>query len=80
MKTKVARWGNSLALRLPKKMAVSQGLSEGSDVEVVESGDGLVLRPIVSKTYRLSDLLAAVNEDNRHDEYQTGPAKGGEVW
>lgn len=80
MKTKVARWGNSLGLRLPKKLAVSQGLSEGSGVEIVESEAGLLLRPIAEKTYRLSDLLKAVNEDNRHDEYETGAAKGGEVW
>jgi len=31
---KVAKWGNSLAVRLPKAMVEALGLREGDDVEV----------------------------------------------
>ena len=38
---KVARWGNSLAIRIPKEVAEALALKEGSDVQIFAVGDGL---------------------------------------
>jgi antitoxin MazE len=35
----VSKWGNSLAVRLPKSLVEDMGLKEGDDVELVPAGD-----------------------------------------
>jgi len=76
METRVQRWGNSLALRIPKPLADEVGLKDNSPVQLSLHDRQLVIVPLVS----LDALLAQVSEDNRHDEVLTGPAVGGEAW
>jgi antitoxin MazE len=79
MRSQIAKWGNSLALRLPKSLAAEAGLSEGSPVELsVQTGKLIVAlgRP----KYRLADLLAQITPENRHDEVDWGAPKGTEEW
>jgi antitoxin MazE len=80
MRTKVARWGNSLALRIPRKLALSHHLDEGSSVEIIEDQGELKLRPVSEKAYSLDELLDAITGKNLHEEMQTGSARGKEVW
>lgn len=40
MGVKVAEWGNSLAIRIPKDVADALGLKKGDEVEVRVAGDG----------------------------------------
>ena len=80
MKTKVARWGNSLALRIPRKLASSHHLDEGSSVEIIEENGELRLRPVSGREYDLEGMLAGITKKNLHEELQTGPAKGKEIW
>ena len=78
MQSHVARWGNSLALRLPKSIAADVRLHEGSQVDMRIEGNSLVVRPSRPK-YKLKDLLA--NETpNRSEEFEWGQAKGEEEW
>ena len=79
MKTSVARWGNSLALRIPRGVAAKSRLVEGVEVELAVKADGFVVRRS-APTYELSALLAGVRPANRHAEIATGSARGGEVW
>lgn len=80
MKTKVARWGNSLALRIPKHLAKTHQLSEGSDLEIIGSDNEIRLRPLQPKRYVLSELLKDVTPANLHTEVFTEPPKGKEIW
>ena len=80
MKTKVSRWGNSLALRIPKKLASSHQIMQGSDVEILEREDGLLLRSVPKKTYSLGALLDGVTESNRHKEISPARPVGKEIW
>ena len=80
MKTKVARWGNSLALRLPKQLANSYHLSEGSDVEIVEEAQGLLVKPVSGKHFQLEDLLKGVSENNLHTGIESTGPQGREIW
>ncbi|MBM3570617.1 MAG: AbrB/MazE/SpoVT family DNA-binding domain-containing protein [Alphaproteobacteria bacterium] len=75
----VARWGNSLALRLPKSVAQHAGLTEGSAVRIEVEADRLVIRP-ARKRYRLADLLAKETRRKRHGEESWGPRRGKEAW
>lgn len=77
MQIKVQRWGNSLALRLPKAAAIKAGVSEGSSLDLEASAGRLVARAV--HRYRLADLLVAVTSKNVHDEVFAGPAVGREA-
>ena len=79
MQTRVQKWGNSLALRIPKAYATAMGLGPNSVVAVAVEGEKLVLTPVKPK-YTLEELLAGVTEDNIHPEWDTGPAVGKEAW
>jgi antitoxin MazE len=75
----VAKWGNSLALRLPNHLVRSANLKEGTPVEFSTRGDTVVITP-VRKKYRLDDLLAEMGEEQRHPETDWGKPKGEEEW
>ena len=80
MKTAVQRWGNSLALRIPRTYAAETKISEGSQVEISLKSGALVVRPVVRKRHALPDLLKRVRATNRHDAVETGRVVGNEVW
>lgn len=80
METRVQKWGNSLALRIPKLLAVEMGLEPNSPVELSLVDGKLVITPVVEPALSLEHLLAQVTEDNLHGEIDTGPAMGSEVW
>jgi len=80
MKTAVQRWGNSLALRIPRAYAAETKISEGSEVELTLKSGALVVRPVVRKRHALADLLKRVSAANRHEAVETGRAVGKEAW
>ncbi|MDE0142495.1 MAG: AbrB/MazE/SpoVT family DNA-binding domain-containing protein [Caldilineaceae bacterium] len=80
METRVQKWGNSLALRVPKPLANHLGLEANSPVRMSLRGDELIIAPIQPPRLKLDDLLAKVTEHNLHGEVDTGPAAGREEW
>lgn len=80
MRARIQKWGNSLALRVPKPFAVELGLDEESSVELSLEEGRLVVRPTVQAAPTLAELLARVTEETRHGEVSTGPPQGREVW
>lgn len=80
METRVQKWGNSLALRIPKPLASQIGLEPNSPVQLSLRGRKLVIEPRSVDDLNLDDLLARVTKDNIHGEVDTGPPTGREVW
>jgi antitoxin MazE len=80
MKTRVQKWGNSLALRIPKSFAAEAGLHEDAAVELSLAEGRLIVQPLRPARLTLGELLRGVTDDNLHDEWDTGPAVGKEVW
>lgn len=80
VKARVQRWGNSLAVRIPKPFAADLGLEEGAAVELTLDDGSLTLRPAPQPAYRLEDLLESVTRSNRHGEEDLGSAAGREAW
>jgi antitoxin MazE len=80
MITRVQKWGNSLALRIPKSFAAEVGLQTDSSVEVSLADGKLVIAPIAKSKLTLKQLLAQVTDENLHHEVETGPAQGNEAW
>ena len=79
MQARIQKWGNSLAIRIPKPFAIEVGLQQNSVVIVSVSEGKLVLEP-VKPSYSLDELLAQVTKDNLHQEIETGPTVGNETW
>lgn len=79
MRTRIQKWGNSLAVRIPKPFADEVGLQQSTEVEVsVKEGELRVAA--VRPRWDLSELLEKVTKRNRHAEVEMGPAAGREVW
>ena len=80
MKTRIQKWGNSLALRIPKSFAREVGMDNETTVEMSLVDGKLVVSPVVKPKPSLEDLLALVTDENLHGEVDTGPAVGDEAW
>jgi antitoxin MazE len=80
MRVQIRKWGNSLALRIPKPFAQEAEVREGSVVQLSVMEGRLVAAPLRVRKVRLKDLLARITKTNRHDEVDSGPAVGREVW
>ena len=74
------RWGNSLAIRIPKSFAAETSLEPGSEVELGLEDGRLVITPVGDAGYSLDELLSKVTAANLHGEVETGPAVGTEIW
>jgi antitoxin MazE len=79
MTTQVAKWGNSLGVRLPKAVALDAHLAEGDSVDVTVRDGAIVITP-ARRRFTLDELLAQVTPDNIHGETDWGPPAGKEVW
>ena len=83
MKVKVAKWGNSLGVRLPKAAAEAAGLRPGTEVDVVVDGQDLRIKPSVRiPRYKLEDLIAEMDRlgpKNRPELVDWGPDVGAEI-
>lgn len=80
MRTRIQKWGNSLALRIPKPFAVEMGLEKDGEMELSVEQGRLVIEPPSFPSYTLEELLAEVRPSNLHDEIDWGPPVGKEIW
>jgi len=80
MLTKVQKWGNSLALRIPKTFAADAHLENDTVVEMSFVDGQIVVKPVIQPAWTLEKLLAGVNAANIHQETDTGHPVGKEAW
>ena len=79
MQSKVQKWGNSLALRIPKSFAEEAQVTDGSEVDLQLRDGRLIIVPI-RQTPSLKSILAKITPKNVHHETDTGNPEGSEVW
>lgn len=80
MEARIQKWGDGLALRIPESFAVGIHLKQGTLVEMSLRDGTLVVEPLHPSSMTLDDLLKDVTPENLHNEVDTGPAVGREVW
>ena len=81
MRTKIQKWGDSLAICIPKELAEEAGLEIGQSVEMrLVNGELRIKRARKRKRYDLDELLASVPDDFDEGEWDIGPAVGNEIW
>jgi antitoxin MazE len=77
-KAQLAKWGNSLAVRIPKDVAEQVRLREGDPI-MIEALEGRIeLRP-AERIPTLEELVAQITPENRHEETDWGPDVGKEI-
>jgi antitoxin MazE len=80
MRAGIRKWGNSLALRIPKSLAAEAELEPNALVELSLVDGKLVVLRVAEPEVTLEQLLAGVSEQNLHREANAGRAVGGEAW
>lgn len=83
MEQTIQKWGNSLAVRIPKALARELELQNGSEVEISTEAGALVLRPRpkrVRRKYDLEEMLSRITDENMQPYIDFGPPVGKEIW
>ena len=76
MKIKIQKWGNSLALRIPKPFAFKAKIREDEFVNLTLEGNKIVIEPVEEKKYSLKGLISGINKSNIHSEIDFGKQVG----
>ncbi len=79
MRVKVQKWGNSLALRIPKAFASQTKIREDKFVNLTLEGGKILIEPAKEKL-TLKDLVDRIDESNLHGESDFGKSVGNEQW
>ena len=80
MKIAFLKWGNSLALRIPKSFAAHSNIEQGSVVDLSLDNGKMIVEAAKEQEYSLDELLARVTKNNLHSEIDFGAPVGKEVW
>jgi antitoxin MazE len=80
MRTTIQKWGNSLAVRIPKAFVKEAQVAYGTQVNLFLDDGKIVIDPKPEPEYRLEALLQGVTRQNLHGEVETGDAVGQEAW
>ena len=80
MKAKIQKWGNSLAVRIPRAFVKEAHVEYGTVVDMSVDDGKIVIDPHTEPEYRLDDILEGVTRKNVHTEIETGDAVGREAW
>ena len=76
----VAKWGNSLAVRIPRAIVKDAGLAEGDRLSLDLEADGSIVLRSSHRRYSLDELVGGISKKNRHRETDWGAAQGKESW
>ena len=80
METTVQKWGNSLAVRIPRSVVKDIRLHQGLVVDVRLVAGKIVVKPRRQQHPTLLQLLRGVTKHNRHAELEWGGSVGQEMW
>ena len=78
MTVAIKKWGNSLALRIPKDIAQTLHIENNSTLELNIKDGALIIEP--QNESLLESLVSRIDADNLHAEIDTGKAVGNEEW
>jgi antitoxin MazE len=79
MKTQLVKWGNSLAVRIPKPVVEEARLKEGDTLEIASAAEGQVELRRPTRIPTLAQLVARITPENRYSQVSVGAEVGKEV-
>ncbi len=80
MTTKIQKWGNSLAVRLPRHTVEKLRLTAGKFVSVIPERESIKIKILKKKARTLHEMVQHISFDNLHTEVTWGPRQGKEIW
>jgi len=78
--TQLARWGNSLAVRIPLRVVESARLRKGDELTLAVAKNGAIVIKPAQRKYQLDELISKITAHNRHEETDWGARVGKEAW
>lgn len=79
MKAQLVKWGNSLAVRIPKTILEQAEMDEGEDLHLSVKAGRIAIEKAKPKL-TLEKLLAGICPENLHGEQDWGQPLGNEIW
>ncbi|MEO8664432.1 MAG: AbrB/MazE/SpoVT family DNA-binding domain-containing protein [Ignavibacteria bacterium] len=79
MTTKIQKWGNSLAIRIPKSFAETTQIKEGSEIKLSLEHDKIIVTKKEKPKFTLKDLVSKITKNNTHQEINFGSPVGKEL-
>jgi len=80
MNTKVQKWGNSLAVRLPKAIARAALFKAGTPVFIKQDLRGITIVPKSAKEPTFEEMIAQIDPKNLPEKIDWGEPVGNEIW
>lgn len=80
MQNRISKWGNSLAVRLPKEVLHKAGIKMNQIVQISQKDNGIFIEPVKVQKASLAELLSKVTEANSHKLIEFGAPVGKEIW
>lgn len=74
----IVKWGNSLAVRIPKPVAEQAGVREGDPITIEAQEGRIQVRQRKPKLPTLRELVAQIKPENRYEETAPGAEVGRE--
>lgn len=78
IQVQIAKWGNSLGLRVPRDVAARAGLTEGTRVDVEAQSDGAIVIRKSTRRFTLEELIAGMTPDKQHPALIDDEPRGSE--
>jgi antitoxin MazE len=66
IQVQIAKWGNSLGLRVPRDVAARVGLTEGMRVDIEASDDGRIIVTRSRRRFTLAELVKGMTPEREH--------------
>ncbi len=81
LKGTARKWGNSLAVRIPKTVCEDLGIVENAAISMLIDDGSLVITPVSGRNKRLQKALKRISRENLPDEKEPfGKSVGRERW
>jgi antitoxin MazE len=82
MQTRIQKWGNSLAVRIPKTLMDQTRLKKNSLIDMTFENGKIVILPARKRKRKctIDELLKGITKENRHEELGFGPPVGKEIF
>lgn len=77
--SQIVKWGNSLAVRIPKPIAEEAGVREGDPITIEAAEGGIRLRRKPRRVPTLKELVAEITLENRYEEIPLGSVRAKET-
>lgn len=79
MHIRLQKWGNSLAVRIPKPLAEDAKVENGTVLSLAVSEGKIIATPVKKNKQSLKQMLAKVSKKHLHAQVESGAPVGREI-